>query len=926
MGINAEESGYRVSASDGVELIGLENGGYIAKNTTVTYSFNDKIYTSNPITEPVEINSENAEQMGSVTGSAVKITAGDGVELINVPENGYTLPGANIRYTYEGKTYLTEPVESSMEITAASGTEVKDEYDKYLFVNFVGKDNSGDLDNEKVYFSVSSDAIEWNVLNGGEPVLESNLGTKGVRDPHIVRSPEGDKFYIVATDLLINQTRDWNAAQYRASKNIMIWESDDLVNWSEQRQYAIGDDIVLENGEKPFNVGCVWAPESIWDEDRGQYMVFWASMVCPEKPEGYDSMTKAEQKKALEDNSKQRIYRSFTSDFRTFSTPELYIERDNHVIDTTILEQDGIYYRYSKNESTKRVGCEYAASLEGPWYATNMGIGNCEGPTAFKFNHENRWGVFVDSLGGGWEGYGLFAADNLYSDSYELNETTTDAGVIRHGSILPITNEEYDALIKAYPAEPESTEEPGEYTDIKYSFTEDTAASAGSINNGDVREWKITSSPEYFYIAQADFDNLEKITIHSGHGGGNYSGTYKLYAYDSAGEALTRERLAAFKNDASALGTEIAKVTDSNDKWGYSTITIDKSTVAQDKEDGNYTLDEANSSPLSIESITGTKALVMSVEYTVDNPTAYFDNIILSYGASADTTPAPSETAEPAQYQERWSNYADRFEGGKDDSAIVWKKFSNNSSGGSYELNADGVLTISSNAGAAPADVCYGVSAVMKNIKPNTKYYITFKEKTELTEVTNPAHGLYLKPDTASTVSDVTDAAQVTHAALTRNNGNIGIHQEACADTDWEERTIEWTSGSGIDTDKFPGDDVLAAKLEFTFMSALGTVQIKDLELFEESVYIPQGNISVSADGTNVSGVYSINYRGADEKFTAYLAAYDEDGRLLKLVSRDADEGRTEFSMDTNGLAVNTVKAFLWNGEQNSVCDAVTVE
>lgn len=79
MGINAEESGYRVSASDGVELIGLENGGYIAKNTTVTYSFNDKIYTSNPITEPVEINSENAEQMGSVTGSAVKITAGDGV-------------------------------------------------------------------------------------------------------------------------------------------------------------------------------------------------------------------------------------------------------------------------------------------------------------------------------------------------------------------------------------------------------------------------------------------------------------------------------------------------------------------------------------------------------------------------------------------------------------------------------------------------------------------------------------------------------------------------------------------------------------------------------------------------------------------------------------------------------------------------------
>lgn len=193
------------------------------KNTTVTYSFNDKIYTSNPITEPVEINSENAEQMGSVTGSAVKITAGDGVELINVPENGYTLPGANIRYTYEGKTYLTEPVESIMEITAASGTEVKDEYDKYLFVNFVGKDNSGDLDNEKVYFSVSSDAIEWNVLNGGEPVLESNLGTKGVRDPHIVRSPEGDKFYIVATDLFFQALVRYSRTLYVVPYQILVF-------------------------------------------------------------------------------------------------------------------------------------------------------------------------------------------------------------------------------------------------------------------------------------------------------------------------------------------------------------------------------------------------------------------------------------------------------------------------------------------------------------------------------------------------------------------------------------------------------------------------------------------------------------------------------------------------------------------------------
>ncbi len=858
IGIDAEKVGYKVSASDGVELIGTENGGYVTLGNTVMYAYDGNMYTSDPITEPLTITPENAADAGEVTGSAVKITAGEGVELINVPENGYTLPGAKIRYTYEGKTYLTEPVTDAKHITSGEdGTEAaEDEYSKYLFVHFTGNDGSQFEMGEQIYFSVSDDAVSWTRLNGNEPILTSSMGTTGLRDPNIVRSPEGDKFYLIATDLHIYDDRNWDAAQYKASKSIMIWESEDLVSWSEQREYAIGDDIRLENGEKPFNVGCVWAPESIWDEEREQYMVFWASMVCPEKPEGYDELTdETEKYNLMKANSKQRIYRSYTSDFKTFTAPEIYIERDNHVIDTTILEQDGLYYRYSKNESTKRVGCEYSASLNGPWYATELGIGNCEGPTAFKFNGENKWGLFVDSLGAGWSGYGLHTAYDLFDDNsgYTFTDTDHGDGELRHGTIIPITDEEYEALIAAYPPEasetepPEKTEEPGG-ENVTYSFTEDTVASAGSANNGDVREWKITSSPEYFYIAQTDLDKLEKITIRSGHG--SCGGTYKLYAYDSAGEPLTKAQLAAFKTDSSALGAEIAKVTDSNDAWGYNTITIDKSNVSQDKGDGNYILDTANSSPLSTEGVTGTRALIMSVEYTVSNPTAYFDNIILSYGASGEITPEPSETAEPVTYPERWSDYADRFEGGTDDSSIVWKKFSNNSGGGSYELNADGVLTIRSNADAAPADVCYGVTAVMKNIKPDTKYYITFKEKTELTEVINSSHGLYLKPDTATAEADVADAAQITHAALSRNNGNIGIHQEACADGDWEERTIEWTSGSGIDTEKFPGDDILAAKLEFTFRSASGTVQIKDLEMFEEPE--PSGLAPLSVTGNGI--------------------------------------------------------------------------
>ena len=69
--------------------------------------------------------------------------------------------------------------------------------------------------------------------------------------------------------------------------------------------------------------------------------------------------------------------------------------------------------------------------------------------------------------------------------------------------------------------------------------------------------------------------------------------------------------------------------------------------------------------------------------------------------------------------------------------------------------------------------------------------------------------------------------------ADTRNNNNISIHSSACTDADWEEKVFEWTSGSGIKD----GNDSLAAKLEFTMRSALGSVKIKDLKIFDESEF-----------------------------------------------------------------------------------------
>ena len=120
---------------------------------------------------------------------------------------------------------------------AMSGQSQPDELAAYIFVHFIG--NQSTPNEEQVYFSVSKDAHNWITLNNKRPVLRSTIGEKGVRDMCIVRSPEGGKFYIIATDLnmYLNHNRyDWGHASSNGSDSVIIWESDNLVDWSEARR------------------------------------------------------------------------------------------------------------------------------------------------------------------------------------------------------------------------------------------------------------------------------------------------------------------------------------------------------------------------------------------------------------------------------------------------------------------------------------------------------------------------------------------------------------------------------------------------------------------------------------------------------------------------------------------------------------------
>lgn len=302
----------------------------------------------------------------------------------------------------------------------------------YIFVYFTGEDTSL---GEQIYFSVSRDGLNWTDLNGGRSVLVSELGEKGVRDPFIVRHPITGRFYLIATDLCMYTKKDWGLAVHEGSRNMIVWESDNLTDWSEASSHTIGMDTA----------GCVWAPEAVYDEQKSAFMVFFASFTRMD----------GRRPKAGNDKpgDKHIIYRSYTKDFRSFTQPERYIERERSIIDTTIISDGGKYYRFSKDEVSKRLILEVGESLdrdafkqvESDVLASLYGL---EGPECYRLP-DGRWCLIADRFAE-HKGYLPIVIDDIASGKmHVLNDDEYDMGASkkRHGGVLEITDEEYDRLV-----------------------------------------------------------------------------------------------------------------------------------------------------------------------------------------------------------------------------------------------------------------------------------------------------------------------------------------------------------------------------------------------------------------------------------------------------------------------------------------------
>lgn len=146
----------------------------------------------------------------------------------------------------------------------------------YLFVYFTGNETS----QQQICHALSSNGVDFSPLNGGNPVIASDTISviKGVRDPHILRGPDG-WFYMVATDM------DWTKGKW-SNRGIVMMRSRNLIEW----EHHTIDFHQRFAGQEAAKVDAVWAPQTIWDSSAQKYMIYFSLHSEKEGPYPQDAV------------------------------------------------------------------------------------------------------------------------------------------------------------------------------------------------------------------------------------------------------------------------------------------------------------------------------------------------------------------------------------------------------------------------------------------------------------------------------------------------------------------------------------------------------------------------------------------------------------------------------------------------------------
>lgn len=289
----------------------------------------------------------------------------------------------------------------------------------YLFVYFMNNSPEG----EQLHFAISRDGYNYIPLNDGKRIinLDDVARWKCIRDPHILRGHDKKTFYMVATDMK-------SSAGWSSNDGIVLLKSTDLINW---KTTAIDFPTVFPRLYTRDNLKRVWAPQTIYDEKEGKYMVYYSLQNKD------DYLT---------------IYYSYANnDFTTLSEPNKLIDCGPSIIDADIVKKDSLYHMFLAG-----IWKTTAPDLKGPWSPIDkrkkyqQTDKKAEGPGVFQMNNSTDWILMYDCYVDGY--YQFCRSSDL--EHFELIAQTKTGGSFtpRHGTVIGITEQELLHLIEAFPS------------------------------------------------------------------------------------------------------------------------------------------------------------------------------------------------------------------------------------------------------------------------------------------------------------------------------------------------------------------------------------------------------------------------------------------------------------------------------------------
>lgn len=314
----------------------------------------------------------------------------------------------------------------------------------YLMVYFSDSDHS-------LHMALSSDGYSFSALNENKPVIDGKKVAlqKGIRDPHITRGPDG-AFYLAMTDLHIFAQREglrdteWerDGRQYGWGNNrgLVLMKSKDLIHWS-KANFQI--DEAFQGYDQ---VGCVWAPQTVYDPEAGKMMIYFTMRFG---------------------TGLNKVYWSYVNEaFDTLLTrPRVIFEYPgpHTYLDADITKVNDQYHMfYVSHDGTP--GIKHAASDSINWgYVYDPAWIDdqehaCEAPNVWKRIGEEKWVLMYDCYGINPHNFGFSETSDFktfkhlgYFNRGVMKSTNFTSP--KHGAVIHLTKKEADQLARHWKLE-----------------------------------------------------------------------------------------------------------------------------------------------------------------------------------------------------------------------------------------------------------------------------------------------------------------------------------------------------------------------------------------------------------------------------------------------------------------------------------------